>query len=83
MMLLELVDYELVLVPSALVCVLGQGLARVVALAVGLSSTREAMVAKVEEEVEEKEERVPTRALETRTSGIGPTLGMRGCSPAK
>ena len=84
MMFLELVDYELVLVPSALVCVLGQGLARVVALAVGLSSTREAMVAMVEVEVEtETEEMVPTRGLETRTSGIGPTLEMLECSPVK
>ena len=83
MMLLELVDYELVLVPSALVCVLGQGLARVVALAVDLSSTRVAMVAMVGVVEVETEERVPTRGLETRTSGIGPTLGMRGCSPAK
>ena len=68
-------------IPSALVCVLGQGLARVVALAVGLSSTRVARVAMVVEK--EMEERVPTRGLETRTSGIGPTLEMRGCSPAK
>ena len=69
-------------IPSALVCVLGQGLARVVVLAVGFSST---MVAKVEVmEVEtEEEEMVPTRALETRTSGIGPTLEMHECSPAK
>ena len=59
-------------------------MAREVALAVGLSSTREAMVAMVEVEVEtETEEMVPTRGLETRTSGIGPTLEMRGCSPAK
>ena len=63
---------------------LGQGLARVVALAVGLSSTRVAKVALVEvEKEEETEERVPTRGPETRTSGIGPTLGMRGCSPVK
>ena len=60
---------------------LGQGLARVVVLAVGLSSTRVAMVAMVE--VVEKEERVPTRGLETRTSGIGPRLEMHECSPAK
>ena len=69
-------------VPSALVCVLGQGLARVVVLAVGLSSTRVAMV-EVEAVETETEERVPTRGLETRTSGIGPTLEMRGCSPVK
>ena len=47
-------------------------------MAVGFSSTR---VAKVEEEVEV--ERVPTRGLETRTSGIGPTREMLECSPAK
>ena len=42
------------------------------------------LVAKEEEEVEtETEEMVPTRGPETQTSGIGPTLGMRGCSPAK
>ena len=51
-------------------------------MAVGFSSTRVAMVAKVEVE-KEMEERVPTRGLETRTSGIGPRLEMHGCSPAK
>ena len=70
-------------IPSALVCVPGQGLARVVALAVGFSSTRVAMEAMVEVEEVEKEEMVPTRGLETRTSGIGPTLEMHECSPAK
>ena len=50
-------------------------------MAVGFSSTRVARV-EVEEETE-TEEMVPTRGLETRTSGIGPTLEMRGCSPAK
>ena len=56
-------------------------MARVVVLAVGFSSTRVAMV---EEEVEtEVEEMVPTRGLETRTSGIGPRLEMHECSPAK
>ena len=69
-------------IPSALVCVPGQGLARVVVLAVGFSSTRVAMEAMVEVEMEE-EMMVPTRGLETRTSGIGPTLEMHECSPAK
>ena len=53
-------------------------------MAVGFSSTREAMVAKVAKvEEEETEEMVPTRALETRTIGIGPTREMLECSPAK
>ena len=51
-------------------------------MAVGFSSTRVAMEAMVEVEMEE-EMMVPTRGLETRTSGIGPTLEMHECSPVK
>ena len=58
-------------------------MARVVALAVGFSSTRVAMLDAKEEVEVETEEMVPTQGPETRTSGIGPTLGMRGGSPAK